>query len=62
MIVAIATGSGGFRRLSGELASYTHWSVDVRDRDGLAKIFARYGRDIHTANVDRWLPGAAVAR
>jgi CDP-paratose 2-epimerase len=41
-------------RLTGELgASYTHLDADVRDRDALAEIFARYGRDIavviHTA-------------
>jgi CDP-paratose 2-epimerase len=34
-------------------ASYEHHSVDIRDRDGLAKVFQRYGRDlavvIHTA-------------
>src|SRR4029453_3985264 len=32
---------------------YTHHDVDIRDRDALAKIFTRYGRDIavvvHTA-------------
>src|SRR5205823_2595737 len=41
-------------RLSRELGSaYTHFDTDVRDRNGLAKIFTRYGRDIavviHTA-------------
>src|SRR5437867_744054 len=41
-------------RLAGELGgAYTHHDVDVRDRAALAKIFARYGRDIslviHTA-------------
>jgi CDP-paratose 2-epimerase len=41
-------------RLTGELGSaYTHHDVDIRDRDGLAKIFSRYGRSIslivHTA-------------
>lgn len=41
-------------RLTSELgAAYTHLDVDVRDRDALAEIFARYGRDIavviHTA-------------
>jgi CDP-paratose 2-epimerase len=41
-------------RLTGELGSaYTHHDVDVRDREALAKIFARYGRNvavvIHTA-------------
>jgi CDP-paratose 2-epimerase len=41
-------------RLTSELGdSYTHYDVDIRDRDMLAKVFERYGRDIslviHTA-------------
>jgi len=41
-------------RLTSELGdSYTHYDVDIRDRELLAKIFERYGRDIslviHTA-------------
>ena len=41
-------------RLTSELGdSYTHSDVDIRDRDALAKIFTKYGRDIavviHTA-------------
>jgi CDP-paratose 2-epimerase len=41
-------------RLTSELnTGYTHCDVDIRDRDGLSRIFARYGRDIelvvHTA-------------
>jgi CDP-paratose 2-epimerase len=41
-------------RLTSELGeAYTHHDVDIRDRDGLAGIFKRYGRDIvvviHTA-------------
>ncbi|MBB5871061.1 CDP-paratose 2-epimerase [Allocatelliglobosispora scoriae] len=41
-------------RLTSELGdSYTHFDVDIRDRDVLNKIFERYGRDIslviHTA-------------
>ncbi len=41
-------------RLTSELGdSYTHQDVDIRDRDALAKIFAKYGKDIavviHTA-------------
>jgi CDP-paratose 2-epimerase len=41
-------------RLTSELGdAYSHHSVDIRNRDELAKIFARYGRDIavviHTA-------------
>ena len=41
-------------RLSSELGtSYSHYGVDIRNRDELAKIFAKYGRDIavviHTA-------------
>src|SRR4029453_16575681 len=40
--------------LTNELGeAYTHHDVDIRDRDALAKIFVRYGRDIavviHTA-------------
>jgi CDP-paratose 2-epimerase len=35
------------RRLTGELGSaYTHVDVDIRDRDGLARVFATYGRDV----------------
>jgi CDP-paratose 2-epimerase len=35
------------RRLTAELGTaYTHRDVDIRDRDGLARIFATYGRDI----------------
>jgi len=41
-------------RLTSELGdAYTHLDVDIRDRDGLAKVFEKYGRDIsvviHTA-------------
>ena len=41
-------------RLASDLGdAYTHHDVDIRDRDALAKIFARYGKDIavviHTA-------------
>ncbi|MBX6355649.1 MAG: NAD-dependent epimerase/dehydratase family protein [Micromonosporaceae bacterium] len=41
-------------RLTSELGdAYTHFDVDIRDRDGLAAIFKKYGRDIalviHTA-------------
>lgn len=41
-------------RLTNDLGSaYTHYDVDIRDRDRLAEIFRRYGRDIavviHTA-------------
>ena len=41
-------------RLTSELGdTYTHFDVDIRDRDGLGKIFKRYGADIalviHTA-------------
>ena len=41
-------------RLTNDLGpAYTHHDVDIRDRDALAKIFQRYGRDIavviHTA-------------
>ncbi len=41
-------------RLTSELGtSYSHYGVDIRNRDELAKIFAKYGRDIavviHTA-------------
>src|ERR1700754_5216338 len=33
-------------RLTSELGdSYTHHDVDIRDRDGLAAIFKRYGKD-----------------
>jgi CDP-paratose 2-epimerase len=49
-----ASTAWNVRRLSGELGSaYTHEDVDIRDRDALARIFTRYGRDIslvvHTA-------------
>jgi CDP-paratose 2-epimerase len=42
------------QRLQAELGtSYTHENTDIRDRDGISKIFARYGKDIalivHTA-------------
>ncbi|HEX6872456.1 MAG TPA: NAD-dependent epimerase/dehydratase family protein [Micromonosporaceae bacterium] len=41
-------------RLTGELGdAYVHYDVDIRDRDGLADVFKKYGRDIsvviHTA-------------
>src|SRR5690606_26555952 len=35
------------RRLTADLGSaYTHYDLDIRDRDGLAQIFKRYGRSI----------------
>jgi CDP-paratose 2-epimerase len=41
-------------RLTGELGdAYTHFDVDIRDREGLAQVFKKYGSDIavviHTA-------------
>lgn len=49
-----ASTAWNVQRLAGELGGrYTHHEIDIRDRDALAKIFARYGRDtavvIHTA-------------
>ena len=49
-----ASTAWNVQRLRTELGdAYTHHDVDIRDRDALAKIFARYGRDlalvIHTA-------------
>ncbi|RUL92025.1 NAD-dependent epimerase/dehydratase family protein [Verrucosispora sp. FIM060022] len=48
-----ASTSWNVRQLSGELISYTHYQIDIRDRDALAQIFERYGRNtavvIHTA-------------
>ncbi|SCG49386.1 NAD-dependent epimerase/dehydratase family protein [Micromonospora inositola] len=51
---AEASTAWNVRRLTDELGSaYSHHSIDIRDRDALAKLFARYGRDIavviHTA-------------
>jgi len=51
---AEASTAWNVRRLTNELgAAYTHHDIDIRDRDALAKIFRRYGRDIavviHTA-------------
>jgi CDP-paratose 2-epimerase len=51
---AEASTAWNVERLTGELGdSYSHYSVDIRNRDELAKIFAKYGRDvavvIHTA-------------
>jgi CDP-paratose 2-epimerase len=51
---AEASTAWNVRRLSDELGvAYSHHGVDIRDRDTLAKIFTRYGRDIavviHTA-------------
>jgi CDP-paratose 2-epimerase len=41
------------RRLTYEIARYRHYEVDIRDADGIARIFSRYGSDvalvIHTA-------------
>jgi CDP-paratose 2-epimerase len=41
------------RRLTSEIARYRHYEVDIRDTDGIARIFGRYGSDIalviHTA-------------
>ena len=49
-------GSTGWSllRLTNDLGeTYTHFDVDIRDRDGLERIFKKYGRDIvvviHTA-------------
>src|SRR5436305_3273323 len=49
-----ASTAWNVRRLTGELGTrYHHQDVDIRDRDALADIFTRYGRDvavvIHTA-------------
>ncbi|GAA4677653.1 NAD-dependent epimerase/dehydratase family protein [Phytohabitans rumicis] len=49
-----ASTAWNVRRLGSELGSaYTHHDLDIRDRDGLSKIFERYGRNvavvIHTA-------------
>ena len=42
-----ASTAWNVRRLTGELGDrYTHCDVDIRDRDALARIFTRYGRDI----------------
>ncbi|MFC7546264.1 NAD-dependent epimerase/dehydratase family protein [Plantactinospora sp. GCM10030261] len=46
--------AGNQRRLTDELGSaYTHFATDIRDRDGLAEVFKKYGSDIavviHTA-------------
>ncbi|NBE82386.1 NAD-dependent epimerase/dehydratase family protein [Micromonospora rubida] len=51
---AEASTAWNVRRLSEELGgAYSHHSIDIRDRDSLANLFARYGRDIavviHTA-------------
>jgi CDP-paratose 2-epimerase len=51
---AEASTAWNVRRLADELGvAYSHHGVDIRDRDALAKIFTRYGRDIavviHTA-------------
>lgn len=51
---AEASTAWNVRRLTEELGgAYSHHSIDIRDRDSLAKLFARYGRDIavviHTA-------------
>ncbi len=48
------TTAWNVQQLQKELgAGYEHHSVDIRDRDGLAKVFQRYGKDlaavIHTA-------------
>ena len=41
------------RRLSAEIAGYRHYEVDIRDPDGISRIFGRYGTNvalvIHTA-------------
>ncbi|MFG1668025.1 NAD-dependent epimerase/dehydratase family protein [Streptomyces sp. Y7] len=49
-----ASTAWNVRRLSADLGSaYTHHDVDIRDRDALAAVFRKYGRDIavviHTA-------------
>jgi CDP-paratose 2-epimerase len=42
-----ASTAGTLRRLSGDLGErYLHSDVDIRDREGLADIFKRYGPDI----------------
>jgi len=42
-----ASTAWNVRRLTGELGDrYTHCDVDIRDRDALARIFTRYGRDV----------------
>jgi CDP-paratose 2-epimerase len=48
------TTAWNVQQLQKELGTgYEHHSVDIRDRDGLAKVFARYGKDlavvVHTA-------------
>ena len=45
-------------RLTSELAdAYTHFDVDIRDREGLSQVFKKYGSDIavviHTAGQPR---------
>jgi CDP-paratose 2-epimerase len=51
---AEASTAWNVRKLSDDLgAAYSHHGVDIRDRDALAKIFRKYGKDIavviHTA-------------
>lgn len=51
---AEASTAWNVRRLADELgAAYSHHGIDIRDRDALAALFRRYGRDvvvvIHTA-------------
>src|SRR5947209_7886873 len=42
-----ASTAWNVRRLESQLGRrYTHHHVDIRDRDALAQIFTRYGRDI----------------
>jgi CDP-paratose 2-epimerase len=33
-------------KLESELSNFTHYSVDIRDKDGIDKIFHRFGREI----------------
>lgn len=51
---AEASTAWNVQRLKSSLCdTYTHYDLDIRDRDGMAELFARYGRDIavviHTA-------------
>jgi len=50
---AEASTSSTRRKLEHELSSYRHFPADIRDADGVARIFAQFGKDfavvIHTA-------------
>ncbi len=41
-----ASTAGNRQRLEREISGYIHYAEDIRDREGMARIFAHYGADI----------------